>query len=187
MRKSMFASVTALIIVLMMVLSTTVVFADSDPNVTIVNPIDGNSAYSTSLLVSVKITTPSTIKVSVYQKQKPSTSDANSTPVAITVADLDKYKADKAAGKETVKFSNKLIMTEEKKTDNNLTFYTKKLEKVTPGVYAVKVDTLDADKKVIYSDTVTVVLKDKETETKSAEQPGATQFLQNLLQNIFGS
>lgn len=191
MRKA-FAKVLTFVLVLTFVFGASSVFAastDPNPNVTIVNPVNDSTSYSTSLLVSVKLTAPSTIKINVYQKQKPSTSDNSSTPVAITAADWDKYIKDKAAGKEVIPFSNKAIIEEEKFTsDNKLSFYTKKIEKVSPGVYQVNVNTLDAEGNTRYTDRSVVVITEKETTAAdSKNDQGASQFLQNLLKGIFGN
>ncbi len=75
---------------------------------------------------------------------------------------------------------------------NNLSFYTKKLEKIQPGVYLVKVDTVDGDGKAIYSVTNYVGIKQKasavsESAIFDSQQSGTMIFLKGLLKSIFGN
>ncbi|HZK88256.1 MAG TPA: hypothetical protein VFC27_03795, partial [Anaerovoracaceae bacterium] len=67
----------------------------------------------------------------------------------------------------------------------------KRFEKVSPGTYKIRVETL-LNGQVIYSSESLVMMKEKVVETTdtkifSVYQSGATQFLQNLLKSIFGN
>ena len=166
--------------------STAVCFAaESNPSVTIVNPVNNSSAYAGNLLVSVKITTAAAISVTVYQRQ--------SSGKAITVEDWEKAVKEKGAAKAAASFSEKAVMTAEKfEATGDLSFYTKKLEKTEPGVYVVRVNTLDDEGKAIKTNESTVLIKAKAADAASekvfeSQSAGAAQFLQNLLKNIFGS
>lgn len=116
----------------------------------------------------------------------------NGTLAAITYDDFEKAKKDKEEGKEPQKFTGVSIITPENfVTSNDLSFYTKKLENVVPGVYLIKIETLDAENKVTHTNSSYVIVKDKseleEEAKKEAVQPGAAQFIQNLLKSIFGN
>lgn len=163
----------------------TVAFAAVDQDVTIVNPVSGSSLTSTNLLISVKITQPKNIKVAVSEVRKTS-GDSSS---ALGESDM------KAIVEGTYKDSSNLTYTsvlagESFSSTNNLTFYTKKLEKVTPGVYLIKVDTMAQDK-AVYSSRSYVTIKSKASEADSklfdSSQSGTAVFLQGLLKSIFGN
>jgi hypothetical protein len=175
-------------LLLAMVFSTATVFGASDPAVTIVNPTDSSTSYSTNLLVSVKITKPKTIRVRVTEEKK----KINDVLYSMTLDEVQKAQQAKAEGKPAATVvSVALGETETYTTSNNLSFYTKKFEKVTPGVYRIRVETLSAGQ-VIYSSENLVVMKEKEAEAAnmnifSTNQSGTTTFLQNLLKTIFGN
>lgn len=182
--------IAAIIIVLVMVFGTCNAFAAADPSVSIVNPSNTSTVYSDNLLVSVKVTKPATIRVSVYQVMKAATVEGGS-PTAISVDTYEKnLKADAA---------NKLSLTRVSVTDPvtetytaNLSFYTKKLESITPGVYIIKAETLDSAGKILYSSEsyVGVKAKDQEASDKDifeTEQSGTMQFFKTILKGIFGN
>ncbi len=176
------------ILILAILFSSTTVFAATNSNITIVNPVTNSISYSTNLLISVKITKPTTIKVDAKKQMK----TVNGTLAAITYDDFEKAKKDKEEGKEPQKFTGVSIITPENfVTSNDLSFYTKKLENVVPGVYLIKIETLDAENKVTHTNSSYVIVKDKseleEEGKKEAVQPGAAQFIQNLLKSIFGN
>ena len=176
------------ILILAILFSSTTVFAATNSNITIVNPVTNSISYSTNLLISVKITKPTTIKVDAKKQMK----TVNGTLAAITYDDFEKAKKDKEEGKEPQKFTGVSIITPENfVTSNDLSFYTKKLENVVPGVYLIKIETLDAENKVTHTNSSYVIVKDKseleEEAKKEAVQPGAAQFIQNLLKSIFGN
>src|SRR5665647_1742069 len=60
----------AIILVMVMLISTSIAFADTDPNVIVVNPEQYGTIYSDSLLVSVKILEPKIIKVAFYEEKQ---------------------------------------------------------------------------------------------------------------------
>ncbi len=161
-------------------------FASPDPGVAIVNPAQGSSSFADNLLVSIKITKPTTIKVQAFQVMR---QVGDATPSAITLEAYEKNL--KAEAVDQVAFKNFSVMAEETfTTTNNLSFYTKKIEKLQPGVYLVKVDTLDGEGKAIYSNTVYMGLKPKnQAPTEGAifdsQQSGTLLFLKGLLKSIF--
>ena len=169
----------ALVFVLVFLLCAPAAFAAANPNVVIVNPVSGATVSSDNLLVSVKLTAPATIKVSVTQEFK--VVNGENTSVS-----LEEYqKTDKS---ETA--SSEIGTTDTFTSTNNLSFYIKKLENVTPGVYTITVATVDQDGKVLYTNSSPVEMKAKEDNSadsvsSDSSQSGPAQFLKNLLKIIF--
>jgi len=182
--------IIAILVILMVLLSAQTVFATPsaisvatpvtpNPNVTIVNPVSGSTIYSDNLLVSVKVTGPLSIKVSVTQEFK--VEDG----VNISVSLEENEKLEKA------QTANVTIGTTDAFTStNNLSFHTKKVENVKPGVYKITVDTVDAEGDVLYTNSNLVEIKAKEENPANAavvesQSSGTAQFLKNLLRAIF--
>ena len=92
----------------------------------------------------------------------------------------------------TASFVSQEVMAPETFTcTNTLSFYTKQINNVTPGLYKVKVDTINEAGEVLYSTETLVVVKGVASEAEKTDlfesnQSGISQFLQNLLKNIFG-
>ena len=171
--------ILALILILVVLMSASFVSAAVNPNVVIVNPVSGAVVSSDNLLISVKVTAPSTIKVSVTQEFKVVGGEK-------TTVSLEEYqKTDKS---ETA--SSEVGTTDSFTSVNNLSFYIKKVENLTPGVYTITVNTVDPDGKVLYTNSSPVEMKAKEdtpADSVSSEsgQSGPAQFLKNLLKIIF--
>ncbi|MBO5666362.1 MAG: hypothetical protein J6S45_02830 [Firmicutes bacterium] len=196
----------AVMLIVIMMFSTVFASAASDPNVIIVSPAVDTVVNSDSLLISIKITKPETIKVSVFEEKQLFGEELKSVDVnnietleAATTATASSVTVDGAvtttsvtASGVTTKFVSEEIMVPETfTTTNTLSFYTKQLNDVTPGLYKVKVDTIDAEGKVLYSTENLVVVKGVANETEKTDlfetnQSGISQFLQNLLKSIFG-
>ncbi|MBR2001668.1 MAG: hypothetical protein IJ994_05095 [Firmicutes bacterium] len=200
------AKLIAIMLIFMMMFSTVFASAASDPNVTIVSPAVESVVNSDSLLISLKITKPETIKVSVFEEKQLVGEELKSVDVnnietlqAATTATASSVTTDGVAVASgvtasgvTAKFVSKEVMVPETFTSTNtLSFYTKQLNNVTPGLYKVKVDTIDAEGKVLYSTENLVVVKGVASEAEKTDlfentQSGISQFLQNLLKSIFG-
>lgn len=180
--------IIAVMIILTMLFSTTVSFATVDPAVTIVNPTIGSTLYSTNLLISIKVTQPKTIRVTVTEEKK----KVNDVLLAATIEEIEKAEQAREEGRPALTFvSVPLEEADTYITAGNLSFYTKKFEKVMPGTYKIRVETLSGGQ-VIHTSESLVMMKEKEVETTDAKifsvsQSGATQFLQNLLKTIFGN
>ncbi|MDD2217716.1 MAG: hypothetical protein PHW03_06270 [Eubacteriales bacterium] len=153
----------ALVVMLaMLLLSTTVAFASPDPNITIVNPANSTTVTSGSLLISVKIAKKQTVRVSLHKNNG---TDSNPAWQAI--------------------FTNASFTSK-----NNLSFYTRKAENISPGKYRVKVDTIRSDGNPIYVTYSNVTIKENvEADDKAAYNGtgGTATFLQSLLKSIFGN
>ena len=196
----------AIMLVVMMMFSTVFASAASDPAVTIVSPAVESVVNSDSLLISIKITKPETIKVSVFEEKQLVGEELKSVDVnnietleAATTATSSSVSVDGAvtttsvtASGVTTKFvSEEVIVPETFTSTNTLSFYTKQLNNVTPGLYKVKVDTIDAEGMALYSTENLVVVKGVASEAEKTDlfetnQSGISQFLQNLLKSIFG-
>ena len=150
----------------------TVFAAEADPNITIVNPVADTPVNSTSLLISVKIMRPQTIKTTVLKE---------------TVTTQSTVAADGTVSETRTVTWNSVFESENFTTTTNLSFYTKKLENVAQGNYIVRVDTIGSDGKVLYqtSRSVTVAEKESEAEVFSSNSSGTVNnFLQSLLKSI---
>ena len=153
----------------------TVFAAEADPNITIVNPVADTPVNSTSLLISVKIMRPQTIKTTVLKE---------------TVTTQSTVAADGTVSETRTVTWNSVFESENFTTTTNLSFYTKKLENVAQGNYIVRVDTIGSDGKVLYqtSRSVTVAEKESEAEVFSSNRSGTVNiFLQSLLKSIIGN
>ena len=169
--------VIAILLILMMLFgaSGACFAAEADPNLTIVNPVADTPVNSTSLLISVKITKPETIRTTVLKE---------------TVTTQSVTAADGTARETRVVTWNPVFTSENFTTTTNLSFYTKKLENVANGNYIVRVDTIGSDGKVLYqtSRSVTVEEKTSDAEVFSNSSSGTVNnFLQSLLKSIFGN
>jgi len=156
----------AIVFILLLSLNASFVFASSNPNVVIVNPVAGTTVYSENLLVSVKITAPTSIKVYVTQDLKVVNGDVT-TITSSAIGTTDNFTS-----------------------TTKLSFYTKKVENIKPGEYTIIVDTVDADDTVIHTNSSSVEIKAKEdnpsgVESSDSGQSGPAQFLRNLLKIIF--
>lgn len=172
-------------------------YGAEDPAVTVVNPLDGSTVYSSSLLISVKLTAPETIRVNLYKQVK---NDADGNPVPLTVDEWDKVQSEKAAivsgtavaTETSIQVLQGWVMEPVFFTStNHLAFFTKKVENLSEGVYKVRIDTMGSGDTVLYTTEQVVFIKEKAAQPVKANvfensQTGTVSFLQNLLKSIFG-
>ena len=174
--------ITVLVFVLSILFSTVVSDAAADPNVALVNPVSKSTVYSNNLLISVKITEPKTIKVTVFEEKQL----VNGTYAAVNVNTLITTGGTiNTAGLTQVLVSDAQPFT----SNNNLSFYTKQVNVPGPGLYMIRIQTLDQSNEPVYTNESYVVVKEKPAQdAKILETPqsGTMQFLQNLLKTIFG-
>lgn len=167
-----------LFVIAALIFSTVLAFAATDYGVTIVSPANKSEISANSLLISIKVTQPCKMNVSVFEEKR----ESNGTQVPILAADWKKA--------DNIKTKSVTYMKKEAfSCANNLSFYTKQLNDVSPGTYRVQAEVLGADgKTVVYSTYSLVVVTDQATTEKIFEtsQSGTMQFLQNLLKSIFG-
>jgi len=174
--------IVVLTVVLSLLCSTVVAGAAADPNVVLVNPKANSAVTSNNLLISVKITQPKTIRVSVFEEKQivnGTLSAVNINTLTTTNGSINSASFTPVPAMEPAKFESK----------NNLSFYTKQIT-VKPGLYLIQIETLNADGKPAYTNNSYVVVKEKTQEAEAkifeTQQSGTMQFLQNLLKNIFG-
>jgi len=159
--------------------SLTVSFAAADQDVTIVNPVSYSSITSSNLLISVKITAPKTIRVSAYEVKK----TVGDVETALGESDMKAILDGTFSG--TIGYKP-VGSAENFSSANKLSFYTKKLENINPGLYLIKVETIYQNK-VVYSSRSYVTIKSKSSEESKLfdSQSGTGAFLQNLIKSIF--
>lgn len=172
-------------------------YGAADPAVTVVNPINNTTVYANSILISIKLTAPETIKINVYKQVK---NDAAGNPVTLSFGEWDKVQDElKAIASGSAVATNPSIQilqgwvmeTVTFTSTGDLAFFTKKVENLGAGIYKIKIDTLDKDEKIIYSQDQIVFVKEKAAQPVKPSvfensQPGTVSFLQNLLRSIFG-
>ena len=171
--------VAALTIVIVM-LAVNFVFA---ADVSIVSPASNSIVYTDSLLVSVKVTEPKTIRVTVYEKRvKAGDSSVAADVSGVTSDNIAAYAAD-------AKFSDVVISKAEDYTNTGeIGFYTKQISDVKPGLYKVVAQALDEKGNVVETVSSLIAIKAKPVEEPvvfEQKQSAAVKLLQNILQAIF--
>lgn len=189
--------IVALVFVVGLTPSIDKAYGAEDPAVTVVNPINNTTVYSNSILISIKLTAPETIKINLYKQVK---NDAAGNPVTLSFGEWDKVQDElKAIASGSAVATNPSIQilqgwvmeTVTFTSTGDLAFFTKKVENLGSGVYKIKIDTLDKDEKIVYSQDQIVFVKEKAAQPIKPSvfensQPGTVSFLQNLLRSIFG-
>lgn len=175
--------ITVLVVVLTLLCSTMISSADGDPYVVLINPASNSTVYSNNLLISVKLTQPKTIKVSVFEERQL----VNGTLSAVNINTLTTANA---AGNSASFNSTSVAAASTFTSNNNLSFYTKQINGLKPGLYRIRIDTLDTAGKITNTNNSYVAVKAKTegADPKIFETPqsGTMQFFQNLLKTIFG-
>lgn len=117
----------ALAVILCLIVNTVPAFAGTslyrDPYITIVSPTQDAVMKTGKVLVSVKMTAPRTIKMSLYKE-----SDS----------------------------SHALIKSEKYSSSKSLSYYTRQLTGLSPGVYCINISTLNSAGKAIYASEIYV-------------------------------
>ena len=174
--------IITLVIILTMLCSTVFASAVSDPDVVLVNPAVNSTVYSNNLLISVKVTQPKSITVRLYEEKQM----VNGTLSSVNINAL----ANSNAAINRSSLTSTLITSENFSSNNNLSFYTKQVNGVNPGLYRVQIETKNANGKVIYTSNSYFAVREKvavETNIFETPQSGTLQFLQSLLKSIFGN
>jgi hypothetical protein len=158
--------------------------AAGDPSVTLVNPASNSTVYSSNILLSVKITQPKTIKVSVFEEKQM----INGTLSAVNINAL----ATSNATLNNANFISQPVGIPASFTSsNNLSFFTKQINGLKPGLYRIRIDSIDNTGNITHTSDSYVVVKERteeaDTNIFNSRQSGTMQFLQNLLKNIFGN
>jgi hypothetical protein len=156
-------------------------YAVTDSAVTLVSPPENEPIVTNNFLISVKVTQPGkTLRISALELQQKS----GDKFVSIRPEDVEEY--DKK--KEDEKRLNEIIESELFESKGSVSFYTKKIENITPVVYLIRVETLDASGKAAFSKDARILVKEKADEEEKvfdSQKSGTSQFLQSLLSKIF--
>jgi hypothetical protein len=156
-------------------------FAAADPAVTLVSPPENEAIVTNNFLISVKtVQSGKTLKITAGELQQKS----GDKWIPVKPEELEDF--DKKSDEE--KKLSPIKEPEIFESKSSMNFYTKKLENITPGVYQIGVETVDAAGKTVYSKEARILVKEKvEEEAKVFETPksGTSQFLQSLLSKIF--
>lgn len=173
-----FARIIALMLCLL-IMAGTASFAAS-----VVSPAANSIVYSDSLLVSVKVTDKSTIRVTVYEeKQK----DSSGNLVSVDVADMT---SSDISGLDLKKYTDSVFSAAATYTNtSDVGFYTKQLSSVKPGLYKVVVETMGENETVVSTISSLVAVKQKEEKQDQNifqnQTTTALQFIQNLIKKVF--
>lgn len=172
-----------LVLTMVLLCGTVFSYAAADTAVTIVSP--GETVYGDNLLISIKVTAPRTLKISLYEeKQK----------VGDTLVSIDPETADLSKLTSNDITSVSYMTTETYTATGNLQFYSKQLEKVSPGLYRLKVETVNSAGEVTASSSSRFVMMKQNANAaagseifQTTQQPGALQWVQNFLKSLFGN
>ncbi len=168
-------------------------FADSDPGVTLVNPIANSVGTSPNLLISAKLEGAKTIRVSAFEIKKnipnPAFKEgAKNIPQYLTQslgdADMKAITEGKFDWKGKVAVN---LLSENFSSTKKLSFYTKKLEKMETGIYLVRVETLSGDKVIYTTQNFTQIKEKQDDKVFTENQTGAGALLQGLVKSVFGN
>ena len=198
---SIWRRILSLVLVLLL-LGTGFVYAGG---ATIISPAQNTVTTSSSLLVSVKLTEPQTIRVTVYEeKNSRENADGSKEYTSVDVSKFNKEDlgkiADVYAGKEAQtlstgavasKYSSIVYSTAVTYTNtSDVSFYTKQLSSVSPGLYRVRVEVLADDETVAETQNSFVAIQKKDEEKKQtnlfeSKQTSAVKAIQNVLKSLF--
>ena len=151
----------ALTVIICLIFTTLPAFAATslprDPNITIVSPTKNAVMKTGTVLVSVKMTAPKSIKMSLYE--------------------------------ETTS-SRKLIKTERYSSSKSLSYYTRQLTGLDPGVYCINVSTLNSAGNAIYASEIYVKVQKKTSNSVKVDvfnsQNSSNSFWASLLKKLLG-
>ncbi len=192
-----FKRITAFILTLIM-LATSFSFAAS---ASIVSPQANMVTTSDSLLVSVKLTEPGSVKISFIEKKLRhvdilSTGSAidgtYATYAAVSYQSVDTKDISAEDLSNTSNFNKYydryFAKTATYTSEENIGFYTRQFTDVTPGLYKIVVDTLGEDGEIVDTTFSYIAVKEKDdsqAQVFEQKQTGALKVLQNLLKTLF--
>ena len=151
----------ALAVVVCLIFSTLPAFAatslSKDPNIVVVSPTKTAVMKTGTVLVSVKMTAPRTIRMSLYEETKSGRS---------------------------------LIRTEKYSSSRSLSYYTRQLTGLDPGVYCVNISTLNSAGSAIYASEIYVKVQKRTSDTVKVDvfnsQNSSSSFWATLLKKLLG-
>ena len=153
-----------------------------DPAVTLISPPETEAIVADNLLISIKVTQPGKIlKISAGALQVKS----GDVFVAAKAGELEDYHNKKDDEKQVVS----VLETKTFESKGFVSFFTHRIEEITPGIYAITVHTVNSSGEVVYGKTAYVQVREKTKEDEKvlfdSLKPGPSLFLQNLLSKIF--
>ena len=178
--KKLFAT---LFILAVISVCTSVAYAvDKDPAVTLISPPEKEAIVADNLLISIKVTQPGRVlKISAGALQVKS----GDIFVAVKAGELEDFDNKKDDEKQIVP----ILETKTFESKGFVSFFTHRIEEITPGIYVITVNTVNSAGEVVYSKKANIQVREKtEEETKivfDSLKPGPSLFLQNLLSKIF--
>ena len=151
----------ALAVIFCLVFSSVPAFAATslakDPYITVVSPTKNAVMKTGSVLVSVKMTAPRTIRMSFY---------------------------------EETKSARRLIKTEKFSSSRSLSYYTRQLTGLDPGVYCVNISTLNSAGRAIYASEIYVKVQKRTSDSVKVDvfnsQNSSSSFWATLLKKLLG-
>ena len=151
----------ALTVIICLIFTTLPAFAATslprDPNITIVSPTKDAVMKTGTVLVSVKMTAPKSIRMSLYE--------------------------------ETTS-SRKLIKTERYSSSKSLSYYTRQLTGLDPGIYCINISTLNSAGNAVYASEIYVRVQKKTSDSVKVDvfnsQNSSSSVLASLLKKLFG-
>ncbi len=151
----------ALAVVVCLIFNTLPTFAatslSKDPNIVVVSPTKNAVMKTGTVLVSVKMTAPRTIRMSFY---------------------------------EETKSSRKVIKQEKFSSSKSLSYYTRQLTGLDPGVYCVNISTLNSAGNAIYASEIYVKVQKNTSDTVKVDvfnsQNTSNSFWATLLKKLLG-
>ncbi|MBE6037528.1 MAG: hypothetical protein E7223_07990 [Clostridiales bacterium] len=181
-------TVMLLIVIATLLCGTVFSFA----GVSLISPTAAATISGDSLLISVKITEPATIRVSMdAQMQEGRGFEKDGSRKLEAITDVDAEKLSKLDSDDLI--SVPFMEPETVKDTRSLWFYSKRVSDVEPGLYKVTVETLNKSGKVT-GVTSTLVFVNEKVEKASADSVTfdsntgkGFQWLRNLIKNIFGN
>ncbi len=165
--------------------------------VTIVSPSVNSVIYADNILLSVKLTKPVTVRISVIEERTASEDEKTTLPI-----DVSKFTTETL---ETVLEDNEYVEQivgepAEFTNDKEIGFYTKQI-KLEPGLYKIQVETIEKTKKIsddgketeeikvleTISSLVAVKAKPNDAKTPlfSTASTGALSYVIKFLRSLF--
>lgn len=150
--------VASVVLILTLIFNTGIIFSSAAPatsatSVNVVNPVFNKVYTADNILISIKLTQPTTIKVACSKIQQENNG-------VFYYMNVDTFQKNPASVYELKTREVPVIKQDSYTSQNNLTYYTKKIPNVTAGVYKITVTTVSGGK-VLKMDEGYIGIKDK--------------------------
>ncbi len=146
--------IASAVLMLALIFNTGIVFSSAAPApVNVVNPAFNKVYTADNILISIKLTQPTTIKVACSKIQQESNG-------VFYYMNVDAFQKNPASVHELKTREVPVIKQDSYTSQNELTYYTKKIPNVTAGVYKITVTTVSGGK-VVKTDEGYIGIKEK--------------------------